>query len=155
MPQPVTIPAWWRACFSTQRCLHAVNPPRQLHPASSERPRGLGAGACVRPLRRRAGSRLSTPPPKGHQMSQVNINRVVITGNLTADPELRTLPSGTSVCKLRLACNTRRKDSASGEWVDKPNYLDVTVWGGLGETVAKHTAKGRGVAIDGRLEWRA
>jgi single-strand DNA-binding protein len=92
---------------------------------------------------------------KGHQMSQVNINRVVLTGNLTADPELRTLPSGTSVCKLRLACNTRRKDSASGEWVDKPNYFDVTVWGGLGETVAKHTAKGRGVAIDGRLEWRA
>jgi single-strand DNA-binding protein len=88
-------------------------------------------------------------------MSQVNINRVVITGNLTADPELRTLPTGTSVCKLRIACNTRRKDSASSKWVDKPNYFDVTVWGGLGETVAKHTAKGRGVAIDGRLEWRA
>jgi single-strand DNA-binding protein len=96
-----------------------------------------------------------TTTRKGHQMSQVNINRVVLTGNLTADPELRTLPSGTSVCKLRVACNTRRKDSASGEWVDKPNYFDVTVWGGLGETVAKHTAKGRGVAIDGRLEWRA
>jgi single-strand DNA-binding protein len=92
---------------------------------------------------------------EGHEMSQVNINRVVITGNLTADPELRTVPTGTSVCKLRIACNTRRKDSASGEWVDKPNYFDVTVWGGLGETVAKHTAKGRGVAIDGRLEWRA
>ena len=88
-------------------------------------------------------------------MSQVNINRVVITGNLTADPELRSLSTGTSVCKLRIACNTRRKDSASGEWVDKPNYFDVTVWGGLGETVAKHTAKGRGVAIDRRLEWRA
>ena len=87
-------------------------------------------------------------------MSQVNINRVVITGNLTADPELRTLQSGTSVCKLRVACNTRRKDSASGDWVDKPNYFDVTVWGSLGETVAKYTAKGRPVAIDGRLEWR-
>jgi single-strand DNA-binding protein len=87
-------------------------------------------------------------------MSQININRVVITGNLTADPELRTLQSGTAVCKLRVACNTRRKDSASGEWVDKPNYFDVTVWGSLGETVAKYTAKGRPVAIDGRLEWR-
>jgi single-strand DNA-binding protein len=87
-------------------------------------------------------------------MSQVNINRVVITGNLTADPELRTLQSGTSVCKLRVACNTRRKDSASDKWVDKPNYFDVTVWGSLGETVAKYTAKGRPVAIDGRLEWR-
>jgi single-strand DNA-binding protein len=87
-------------------------------------------------------------------MSQVNINRVVLTGNLTADPELRNLQSGTSVCKLRVACNTRRKDSASGDWTDKPNYFDVTVWGNLGETVAKYTAKGRPVAIDGRLEWR-
>jgi single-strand DNA-binding protein len=87
-------------------------------------------------------------------MSQVNINRVVITGNLTADPDLRTLQSGTSVCKLRVASNTRRKDSASDKWVDKPNYFDVTVWGSLGETVAKYTAKGRPVAIDGRLEWR-
>ena len=87
-------------------------------------------------------------------MSQVNINRVVITGNLTADPELRNLSSGTSVCKLRLACNTRRKDSASGDWADKPNYFDVTVWGAQGQAVAKHTAKGRPVAIDGRLEWR-
>jgi single-stranded DNA-binding protein len=47
-----------------------------------------------------------------------NINRVVLTGNLTADPELRSLPSGTSVCRLRLAVNTRRKDSATGEYVD-------------------------------------
>jgi single-strand DNA-binding protein len=87
-------------------------------------------------------------------MSQVNINRTVITGNLTADPELRNLPSGTSVCKLRIACNTRRKDSASGEYVDKPNYFDVTVWGAQGDNAAKYLAKGRPVAIDGRLEWR-
>ena len=87
-------------------------------------------------------------------MSQVNINRVVLTGNLTADPELRSLPSGTSVCKLRVACNTRRKDSASGEYVDKPNYFDVTVWGAQGENAARYLTKGRGVAIDGRLEWR-
>jgi len=87
-------------------------------------------------------------------MSQVNINVVVLTGNLTADPELRNLPSGTSVCKLRVACNTRRKDSASGEYVDKPNYFDVTVWGAQGENAAKYLSKGRGVAVDGRLEWR-
>jgi single-strand DNA-binding protein len=87
-------------------------------------------------------------------MSQVNINRVVLTGNLTADPELRSLPSGTSVCKLRVACNTRRKDSASGEYVDKPNYFDVTVWGAQGENAARYLTKGRGVAVDGRLEWR-
>jgi single-strand DNA-binding protein len=86
-------------------------------------------------------------------MSKVNINRIVLTGNLTADPDLRTLPSGTSVCNLRLACNTRRKNT-DREWVDKPNYFNVTVWGAQGETAAKYLSKGRPVAIDGRLEWR-
>ena len=78
----------------------------------------------------------------------------VITGNLTRDPELRSLPSGMSVCSLRIASNTRRKDGQSGEWVDKPNYFDVTVWGAQGENCAQYLAKGRPVAIDGRLEWR-
>jgi single-strand DNA-binding protein len=82
-----------------------------------------------------------------------SINRVVMTGNLTKDPELRSLPSGTSVCELRIACNTHRKDGASGEWVDKPNYFSVTVWGAQGENAAKYLSKGRPVAIDGRLEW--
>ena len=86
-------------------------------------------------------------------MAATNINRVVLTGNLTRDPELRTTPSGTSVCSLRVACNTRRKDP-SGEWVDKPNYFDVTVWGAQGENCANYLQKGRPVALDGRLEWR-
>ncbi len=86
-------------------------------------------------------------------MASTNINRVTLTGNLTRDPELRTTPSGTSVCSLRLAVNTRRKD-ASGEWVDKPNYFDVTIWGRQGENAAQYLEKGRPVAIDGRLEWR-
>ena len=86
-------------------------------------------------------------------MASTNVNRVVITGNLTRDPELRNIPSGTSVCSLRIASNTRRKD-ASGEWVDKPNYFDVTVWGAQGENCAQYLSKGRPVAIDGRLEWR-
>ena len=64
-------------------------------------------------------------------MAATNINVVVITGNLTRDPELRTTSGGTSVCGLRVACNTRRKD-ASGTYLQK----------------------GRPVAIDGRLEWR-
>jgi single-strand DNA-binding protein len=76
------------------------------------------------------------------------VNRVVITGNLTRDPELRSLSSGTSVCKLRVAVNSRRKDAASGDWVDKPNYFDVT------ENCATYLSKGRPVAVDGRLEWR-
>ena len=86
-------------------------------------------------------------------MAASNINRVVLTGNLTRDPELRSLPSGMSVCSLRLAVNTRRK-GASGDWEDKPNYFDVTVWGAQGENCAQYLAKGRPVAVDGRLEWR-
>src|SRR5450755_729426 len=77
-----------------------------------------------------------------------------MTGNLTADPELRSLPSGTSVCKLRVACNTRRKNASTGEWEDKPNYFNVTVWGAQGENAARYLSKGRPGAIDGRLEWR-
>jgi single-strand DNA-binding protein len=81
------------------------------------------------------------------------INRVLLVGNLTRDPELRHTPSGTAVCNLRLAVNTRRKDE-TGQWVDKPNYFDVTVWGNQGERCAQYLSKGRPVAVDGRLEWR-
>ncbi len=87
-------------------------------------------------------------------MAATNINRVVLTGNLTRDPELRSLQSGLSVCSMRIACNTRRKNNATGEWEDKPNYFDVTVWGAQGENCARFLAKGRPVALDGRLEWR-
>jgi single-strand DNA-binding protein len=83
-----------------------------------------------------------------------NIHRVVLVGNLTKDPELRHTPSGTAVCSLRLAVNTRRKDSATGEWTEKPNYFDITVWGNQGESCAQYLSKGRPVAVDGRLEWR-
>jgi single-strand DNA-binding protein len=86
-------------------------------------------------------------------MATTNINRVVLTGNLTRDPVLRNTSSGTPVCGLRIASNTPRKTSG-GEWVDKPNYLSVTVWGALGENCNRFLAKGRPVAIDGRLEWR-
>jgi single-strand DNA-binding protein len=87
-------------------------------------------------------------------LAATNVNVAVITGNLTRDPELRSLPSGTSVCKLRVAVNSRRKDGASGEWVDKPNYFDVTVWGAQGENCSTYLSKGRPVAVQGRLDWR-
>jgi single-strand DNA-binding protein len=83
-----------------------------------------------------------------------NINVVVITGNLTQDPELRHTGGGTAVCELRVAVNSRRKDGATGEWVDKPNYFNVTVWGAQGENCANYLSKGRPVAIEGRLDWR-
>jgi single-strand DNA-binding protein len=84
-----------------------------------------------------------------------NINRVILTGNLTKDPEVRTLAnSGQTVCTLRIACNGRRRTS-EGQWEDAPNYFDVTVWGQQGENCGKFLSKGRGVAIDGRLRWRS
>jgi single-strand DNA-binding protein len=87
-------------------------------------------------------------------VAATNINRVVISGNLTRDPELRSIPSsGTSVCSLRIAVNSRRKDE-SGQWVDKPNYFDVSVFGAQGENCAQYLSKGRPVAVDGRLNWR-
>ncbi|MFZ0043201.1 MAG: single-stranded DNA-binding protein [Solirubrobacteraceae bacterium] len=87
-------------------------------------------------------------------MAGSNINRVIITGNLTRDPELSSLPSGTPVCSLRVACNGRRKNNQSGQWEDQPNYFDVTVWGAQGENCHRFLSKGRPVAIDGRLRWR-
>ena len=87
-------------------------------------------------------------------MAGTNINRVVLVGNLTRDPELRSTPGGTPICKLRIAVNTRRKDAQTQQWTDKPNYFDVTVWGQQGENCATYLQKGRPVAIDGRLEWR-
>ena len=86
-------------------------------------------------------------------MAATNVNVVVVTGNLTRDPELRSTPSGTPVCKLRVAVNSRRKN-ASGDWEDKPNYFDVTVWGAQGENCATYLSKGRPVAVEGRLDWR-
>ena len=86
-------------------------------------------------------------------MAGANINRVIITGNLTRDPELRSTSGGTSVCELRVAVNSSRKDE-SGNWVDKPNYFNVKVWGAQGENCSTYLSKGRPVAVDGRLDWR-
>lgn len=86
-------------------------------------------------------------------MSAANINRVVITGNLTRDPELRAIrENGPEVCEMRIAVNGRRKSGDA--WVDKPNFFDVSAWGGLGKLCNEWLSKGRGVAIDGRLDWR-
>ena len=85
-------------------------------------------------------------------MAATNVNVVVITGNLTRDPELRSTSGGTSVCKLRVAVNSRRRDQG-GEWTDKPNFFDVTVFGAQGENCSTYLSKGRPVAIEGRLDW--
>jgi len=82
-----------------------------------------------------------------------NINVAVITGNLTKDPELRHTGGGTAVCELRVAVNSSRKNGQTGEWEDKANYFDVVVWGAQGENCANYLAKGRPVAVEGRLDW--
>lgn len=82
-----------------------------------------------------------------------NINVVVLTGNLTKDPEMRATTGGTDVATLRLAVNGRRKDS-NGEWVDDPNYFDVTAFGGQARACGEHLSKGRPIAVHGRLDWR-
>jgi len=81
-----------------------------------------------------------------------DINRVTLVGRLTRDPELRSLSSGNSVLNLGLAVNGRQKD-ASGNWVDKPNFFDVKVFGGQADMLANHLAKGRRIGVDGRLDW--
>jgi single-strand DNA-binding protein len=86
-------------------------------------------------------------------MSNFNINRAVLVGRLTRDPELRALPSGTSVCTLRIACNSSRRE-ADGEFTERPNYFDVSVYGASAESVGHYMRRGSRVAVDGRLEWR-
>lgn len=82
-----------------------------------------------------------------------NINRVTITGNLTRDPELKGTGGGTTICELGVAVNHNRKDNSTGEWVEEPNYFNVTVFGSQGNNCANYLSKGRPVAIDGRLRW--
>jgi single-strand DNA-binding protein len=81
-----------------------------------------------------------------------DINRVTIVGRLTRDPELRSLPSGSSVLQLGVAVNGRQKD-AGGNWSDKPNFFDVKVFGAQAEMLANNLAKGRRIGVDGRLDW--
>jgi single-strand DNA-binding protein len=82
-----------------------------------------------------------------------NINRVILVGRLTRDPDLRSLPSGTSVCGLRIAVNSFHRE-ADGERTERPNYFDVSVYGPPGEAVATYMRRGSQVGVDGRLAWR-
>jgi single-strand DNA-binding protein len=83
-----------------------------------------------------------------------DINRVTLVGRLTRDPELKHLPSGTPVLEMGVAVNGRMQDDG-GNWVDKPNFFDVKVFGNQAEMLSQHLAKGRRIGIDGRLDWRS
>lgn len=81
-----------------------------------------------------------------------NLNKVMIIGNLTADPEVRTTPRGASLTELRLAVNRITTGQNEGERREEVTYLDVTCWGRTGEIAAQYLAKGRPVFIEGRLQ---
>src|SRR5262245_29553833 len=78
-------------------------------------------------------------------------NRVILVGNLTKDPELRYIPSGTAVTDIGLAVNDRRKN-ASGEWIEETTFVDVTLWARTAEVATEYLKKGSSVLIEGRLK---
>ena len=82
----------------------------------------------------------------------MSINRVNISGNLTRDPEMRHTASGMQVLSFGMAVNDRAKD-ANGEWVDRPNFIDCTMFGARAEAVSRYISKGSKVAVEGKLRW--
>lgn len=80
------------------------------------------------------------------------INQVTVSGNLTREPEVRALPSGTSVTSFGLAHNERRKNQQTGQWEDRPHFFDVTVFGAQGDWLAKNVGKGDPLTVSGQLE---
>ena len=80
----------------------------------------------------------------------MSLNSVNIMGNLTRDPELKTIPSGKSVCSLSIANN--RVYTKNGERVTEVSYFDIEVWGVIAENCAKYLKKGSGIIVEGRLK---
>lgn len=82
----------------------------------------------------------------------MSINKVVISGNIGQEPELRSTASGMPVLSFSVAVNDRRKDS-SGEWTDYVNWISCTMFGNRAESVSRYLSKGSKVAIEGKLRW--
>lgn len=83
----------------------------------------------------------------------MSINRVNVSGNLTRDPELRYAQNGTAILDMGVAVNDRAKNPQTGEWEDRPNFVDLTMFGKRAEAVAPYLSKGSKVAIEGRLRY--
>ena len=83
----------------------------------------------------------------------MSINRVVISGNLTRDPELRRTQSGMAILGIGVAVNDRRRNPQTGEWEDYANFIDCTIFGARGEALSNILTKGMKVAIEGKLRW--
>ncbi len=83
-----------------------------------------------------------------------SFNQVILMGNLTRDPELRTTPNGATVCSFSLALNRSYKN-AEGDWTEATDFIDIVAWGPLGERVAQYLSKGRPALVNGRLQSRS
>jgi single-strand DNA-binding protein len=79
-----------------------------------------------------------------------NLNKVMLIGNLTRDPELRVTPKGTAICQFSLAVNRKFRDE-SGADREEVTYVDIEAWGKSGENIAKYCTKGRPLFVEGRL----
>lgn len=82
----------------------------------------------------------------------MSINKVIVSGNLTRDPELR-MAGSTPLLQMGIAVNDRKKNNTTGEWEDVPNFFDVLVWGARGESLSRFLKKGTKVVVSGRLRW--
>lgn len=83
----------------------------------------------------------------------MNINKAIISGNLTRDPELRATAAGTPVLQFGVAVNDRAKNQQTGQWEDRPNFLDCVMFGNRAQSVAPYLSKGTKVAVEGKLRW--
>ena len=83
----------------------------------------------------------------------MSINRVIISGNLTRNPELRATASGMPVLGFGVAVNDRRRNAQTGEWEDYPNFIDCTMFGARAESISRFLTKGTKVSIEGKLRW--
>lgn len=83
----------------------------------------------------------------------MSINKVIVTGNLTRDAELRSTPSGTQLLNVGIAVNDRRRNRQTDQWEDYANFFDCTMWGERAQKIAQYLTKGTKVAIEGRLHY--
>lgn len=83
----------------------------------------------------------------------MSINRVIISGNLTREPDLRQTSNGLAVLGFGVAVNDRRKNPQSGEWENYPNFVDCTMFGSRAQSISDFLHKGNKVAIEGKLRW--
>lgn len=91
--------------------------------------------------------------PRERQGTNVSINRVVISGNLTRDPELRSTQSGMNILTFGMAVNDRRRNAQTGEWEDYANFVDCVLFGNRADYLSRTLRKGTKVVVEGKLRY--